>query len=112
MEELERNKIIQPSESPWNAPLLVVPKKPHVKENKQYWVSINFHCLNQLTTGDAYPISRINEILDQLGRFWYFSTFDLAGGYHEIPIKPEDREKTGVSTDIGHFEFFKRQVYV
>jgi hypothetical protein len=107
MEELERNKIIQPSESPWNAPLLVVPKKPDAEGNQQYRVCVDFRRLNQLTIGDAYPIPRIDEILDQLGRSRYFSTLDLASGYHQVPIKPEDREKTGFSTDKGHFEFIK-----
>jgi len=38
MEELERSKTIQPSDSPWNAPLIVVPKKPDVQAKPQYRV--------------------------------------------------------------------------
>lgn len=66
---------------------------------------MDFRRLNQLTIGDAYPIPRIEEILDQLGRSRYFSNLDLANGYHQVPIKSEDQSKTGFSTDKGHFEF-------
>lgn len=45
------------------------------------------------------------DILDQLGRSKYYSTLDLAHGYHQIPMDPSDRSKTAFSTDRGHFEF-------
>ncbi|KAL4104594.1 hypothetical protein QTP88_019888 [Uroleucon formosanum] len=49
--------------------------------------------LNELTIGDAYPIPRIDEILDQLGRSRYYTTLDLVSGYHQVSIKAEDRKK-------------------
>lgn len=107
MEELKKNKVIQPSDSPWNAPLIVVPKKPDAAGQPQYRICVDFRRLNALTIGDAFPIPRIDEILDQLGRSRYYTTLDLASGYHQVPIKPEDCEKTGFSTDKGHFEFVK-----
>jgi hypothetical protein len=107
MAKLEEEKIIQPSDSPWNAPLVVVPKKPDANGNPQFRVCVDFRRLNQLTVGDAFPIPRIDEILDQLGRSRYYTTLDLASGYHQVPIRPQDREKTGFSTDKGHFEFVR-----
>lgn len=107
MEKLEEEKIIQPSDSPWNAPLVVVPKKPDANGNPLFRVCVDFRRLNQLTVGDAFPIPRIDEILDQLGRSRYYTTLDLASGYHQVPIRPQDREKTGFSTDKGHFEFIE-----
>ncbi|KAL4103608.1 hypothetical protein QTP88_018969 [Uroleucon formosanum] len=105
--ELEENKIIQPSDSPWNAPLIVVPKKPDAQGKPQYRVCVDFRRLNQITVGDAFPIPRIDEILDQLGRSRYYSTLDLASGYHQVPIREEDRQKTAFSTDKGHYEFIQ-----
>jgi len=107
MEKLEEDGIIQPSESPWNAPLVVVPKKPDASGNPQFRVCVDFRRLNQLTIGDAFPITRIDEIFDQLGRSRYYTTLDLASGYHQVPIRPQDREKTGFLTDKGHFEFIR-----
>ncbi|XP_026819373.1 uncharacterized protein LOC113558051 [Rhopalosiphum maidis] len=107
MEKLEEDNIIQPSESPWNAPLVVVPKKPDANGKPQFRVCVDFRRLNQLIIGDAFPIPRIDEILDQLGRSRYYTTLDLASGYHQVPIRPQDCEKTGFSTDKGHFEFVR-----
>jgi len=105
IEQLEQNGIIVPSESPWNAPLLIVPKKADALGNKKYRVVVDFRKLNNITIGDAFPMPDITSILDQLGKAKYFSCLDLASGYHQIPIHPMDMEKTAFSTDKGHYEF-------
>jgi hypothetical protein len=107
MEILEREGVIAPSDSPWNAPLLVVPKKPDVNGVVKYRVCVDFRRLNQVTVGDAFPLPNITDILDQLGKSKYYSTLDLAQGYHQVPMNPADREKTAFSTDKGHFEFLR-----
>ncbi|KAL4100697.1 hypothetical protein QTP88_020731 [Uroleucon formosanum] len=105
MEALEREGVITASESPWNAPLLVVPKKPDVNGQVKYRVCVDFRRLNEVTIGDAFPLPNIVDILDQLGRSKYYSTLDLAHMYHQILMDPSDRSKTAFSTDRGHFEF-------
>jgi len=45
--------------------------------------------------------------LDQLGRSKYYTTLDLAQGYHQVPMSAPDREKTAFSTDTGHYEFLR-----
>ncbi|KAL4084016.1 hypothetical protein QTP88_029332 [Uroleucon formosanum] len=107
MEALEREGVIAPSDSPWNAPLLVVPKKPDVNGVVKYRVCVDFRRLNQVTVGDAFPLPNITDILDQLGKSKYYNTLDLAQGYHQVPMNPADREKTAFSTDKGHFEFLR-----
>jgi len=104
MEVLDREGVIAPSDSPWNAPLLNVPKKPDVNRVVKYRVCVDFRRLNQVTMGDAFPLPNITDILDQLGKSKYYSTLDLAQGYHEVPMNPEDRKKTAFFTDKGHFE--------
>ena len=105
MEDLEREGVITARESPWNAPLLVVPKKPDVNEQVKYRVCVDFCRLNEVTIGDAFPLPNIVDILDQLGRSKYYSTLDLAHGYHQITMDPSNRCKTAFSTDRGYFEF-------
>lgn len=61
--------------------------------------------LNDITVGDAYPLPNITDILDQLGKCKYFSTLDLASGFHQILVHDEDREKTAFSTPFGHYEY-------
>ncbi|CAK9812938.1 Retrovirus-related Pol polyprotein from transposon 17.6 [Anthophora plagiata] len=103
--ELLDNGIIKPSESPYNTPVWVVPKKPDSQGNKRWRMVLDFRALNEKTVSDAYPLPNIVEILDQLGGAKYFSVFDLASGFHQIRMKPEDSRKTAFTTPHGHYEF-------
>lgn len=105
--KLLEQEIIQPSLSPFNSPLSVVPKKPDANGKKRWRLVIDFRKLNDKTIGDAYPLPNITDILDQLGKARYFSCFDLASGFHQIPIDPHDAAKTAFSTPNGHYEYKK-----
>ncbi|KAL0269063.1 UNVERIFIED_CONTAM: hypothetical protein PYX00_010798 [Menopon gallinae] len=103
--DMLKQGIIQPSNSPWSAPLWAVPKKPDSSGNKRWRIVIDYRKLNQVTIGDRFPIPNIEENLDQLGHSKYLTTLDLASGFHQIPVKPSDRPKTVFSTPTGHYEF-------
>lgn len=105
VKEMIEQGIIGPSTSEWNAPLLVVAKKPDESGRKRYRVVVDFRKLNEITVGDSFPLPNISEILDQLGGAKYFSTLDLASGFHQIAMEPEDCEKTAFSTTYGHYEY-------
>lgn len=98
-------KIIEPSESPYNFPIWVVPKKMDASGTQKWRIVIDYRKLNEQTIEDKYPLPRIETVLDNLGRATYFSTLDLASGFHQIEIEKEDREKTAFSTEEGHFQF-------
>ena len=83
MNDLKENGVIRDSSSPFNSPILVVPKKEQ----------------------DAYPLPVIDEILDQLGKAKFYSVFDLTSGFHHIPLSEESKKYTAFSTTEGHFEF-------
>lgn len=83
-QELLETDVVEPSTSPYNSPLWIVLKKPDSQGNKRWRLIIDYRKLNDKTIGDAYPLSNITEILDQLGSAKYFSTFDLASGFHQI----------------------------
>ncbi len=72
---------------------------------KKWRVVVDYRKLNDITIGSVFPLPNITEILDQLGKCSYFSTLDLANGYHQIPVDKNDRCKTAFSTSTGHFEF-------
>src|SRR5699024_10146706 len=86
--------IIEPSISPYNSPILIVPKKPDQQGNKRWRLVVDFRKLNDITEFDAYPLPNINEILDQLGNSKYFSVVDLAQGFYQIPISENSRPFT------------------
>ena len=103
--EMEKQGIIRKSNSPWNAPLLVVPKKLDASGVRKWRVVIDFRKLNNITVGDAFPIPNITDILDRIGNSKYFTTLDLASGFHQVPIDPDDSAKTAFSNTLGHYEF-------
>ena len=103
--EMLRHEIIRPSTSQWNAPLLVVPKKVDASGKPKLRIVVDFRKLNDLTIGDSFPLPNITDILDQLGNAKYFTTLDLASGYHQIQLTERDKHKTAFSTPYGHYEF-------
>jgi len=85
---------------------LMVPKKSESASGKQKLrIVVDFRRLNDLTIGDSYPLPNITDILDQLGNAKYFSTLNLASGYHQIAMSERDKSKTVFSTPYGHYEF-------
>jgi deoxyuridine 5'-triphosphate nucleotidohydrolase len=100
IDKMLRQGIIKPSDSPWTAPVVVVKKK----EGKLRFC-VDYRQLNKVTTKDQFPLPRIDDLLDTLGKAKYFSTLDLASGYWQVEIKPEDRPKTAFITTEGLYEF-------
>nr|BAL46523.1 hypothetical protein [Gentiana scabra x Gentiana triflora] len=96
---LERN-VIQPSTSPWGAPVLFVKKK-----DGSLRMCIDYRALNNLTIKNKYPLPRIDDLFNQLQGKKVFSKIDLRSGYHQLKIKVADRPKTAFSTRYGHYEF-------
>lgn len=97
--------IIKPSNSPWSSPLWVVPKKLDSSGKTKWRIVIDYRKLNDITIGDNYPLPNISDILDQLGASKYFTTLDLASGFHQIPMAKEDSPKTAFTTPFGHYEY-------
>jgi RNase H-like domain found in reverse transcriptase/Reverse transcriptase (RNA-dependent DNA polymerase)/Integrase zinc binding domain len=107
IKDMLRKGIIRHSDSPWNSPVWVVPKKPDASGKKKFRLVIDYRRLNARTIQDRYPIPNICEILDKLGKACYFTTLDLASGFHQIEIDEKDIPKTAFSVDNGHYEFLR-----
>ena len=105
VKQLLEEGIIAKSDSPWNSPLLVVPKKTGPDGERKWRMVIDFRRLNEKTVGDAYPLPDITEILDQLGQSKYFTCLDMVMGYHQIELEQGEGPKTAFSTKQGHWEY-------
>ena len=66
---------------------------------------IDYKELNKVTIKNKYPLSRIDDLLDQLQSAQYFSNIDLRSGYHQLWISEDDVPKLAFRTRYGHYEF-------
>lgn len=105
--DLLANGIIEPSTSEWNFPLLLVPKKPNARGEKQQRLVVDFKRLNEITVPQIFPIPLIDELLEVLGSSKYFSTMDVKSAFHQILVRPEDRELLSFQTNFRKMQFVR-----
>lgn len=104
--DLLKNKIIEPSISEYNSPVLLVPKKNLPNSSEKRWrMVVDFRKINDKLLSDKYPLPRTDEILDGLGKAKYFSCLDLYSGFHQIELEDSSRDITSFSTEDGSFRF-------
>ena len=100
VEEMLSGGQIEPSDSPWSAPVVLVTKKDGGTR-----FCVDYRRLNLATVKDAYPLPRIDDTLDMLTGKQWFSTLDLASGYWQVSLSPEARCKTAFATHSRIFQF-------
>lgn len=100
IESMLQKEVIKPSNSPWASPIVLVKKKDGSTR-----FCVDYRRLNSVTVKDAYPLPRVDESLDSLAGAKYFCTLDLASGYWQVVMQPEDRPKTAFASHKGLFEF-------
>ncbi|GBG60315.1 hypothetical protein CBR_g4271 [Chara braunii] len=91
---------IEPSESDFGVPVLFVPKK-----GGKLCMCIDNRGLNRITRNNAYPLPRIDDLLDAAGGCKVFSKIDLKSGYHQIEDDPADQHKTAFKARDEPYEF-------
>lgn len=97
---LLENGTIEECESPYAAPVVLVPKK-----DGGIRLTVDYRRLNAITRADRYPLPRIDDLLHDAKKTKYMTTLDLKSGYHQISVRPSDRDKTGFVTPFGTFRY-------
>jgi len=97
LQELLDKDLIQPSVSPWGAPVLFVRTK-----DGSLRLCIDYRELNRVTVKNKYSLPRIDDLFDQLAGAAVFSKIGLRSRYHQLKIKKEDVPKIAFRTRYGH----------
>ncbi|GKC07864.1 putative reverse transcriptase domain-containing protein, partial [Tanacetum coccineum] len=100
LQELSDKGFIRPSSLPWGDPVLFV-----IKKDGSLRVCIDYRELNKLTVNNRYPLSRIDDLFDQLQGSSIYSKIDLRAGYHQLRVRDKYIPKTAFRTCYDHYEF-------
>ena len=86
--------------SSWSSPIVLVPKP-----DGSLRFCNDFRKLNEISHFDAYPMPRVDELIERVGPARFISTLDLSRGYWQIPLTPQAKEKTAFVTPDGLFQY-------
>ncbi|GJS32311.1 reverse transcriptase domain-containing protein [Tanacetum coccineum] len=115
---LDASMIYPISDSPWVSPVHCVPKKGGItivanEENELIptrlvtgWrVCIDYRKLNEATRKDHFPLPFMDQMLERLAGNEFYCFLDGFLGYFQIPIDPQDQEKTTFTCPYGTFAY-------
>jgi len=97
---LLEKKLIEPTQSPWSTPVVLVAKK-----DSGWRLCCDYRRLNEATIKDAFPLPRIDETLDHLSGAQYFCTLDLASGYWQVELDDEAKQKSAFVVQSGLYSW-------
>ena len=102
LEVMLKEGVITPSRSEWSAPIILIPKK-----DGSLRIVNDYRGLNKITTRDAFPLPRIEDLLSQLKNARCFSVLDMKSSFYQVKIDPNDRHKTAFVCIFGLFEYLR-----
>ena len=104
--ELLAGDLIEPSNSPWKAGVLLVPKKDGNKR-----LVVDFRLLNRVTKRDCHPLPHPHDVYDKMAGKKFKSSVDLFSGYWQLALDDSSKEKASfVIADPASQWQFKRLV--
>ena len=101
VEKLLKSGVIRESMSPFNNPILMVPKK----EPGKWRFCLDCRYINDLTENEYFPIPRIDDAMDSLAGADIFTVLDMTSGYHQVPLDEETSDMCAFSTRKGHYQY-------
>ena len=100
IDRMLKDDIIERSNSSWRSQVLVT-KDEH---RKKRLVMDYSQTINKYTELDAYPLPRIDDYVNDLAKYNYFSKIDLKSAYHQVSIREEDKKFTAFEANGGLYQ--------
>jgi hypothetical protein len=100
IQQMLKNKQIRTSHSQYSAPILLIKKS-----DGSYRFIVDYRKLNHITIQDNFPLPNLEQAIQMVGGYRYYTKLDLRSGYFQIPIREADKHKTAFITNHGLYEF-------
>ena len=94
------NDFIEPSQSEWSSPCILVPKP-----DGTYRMCTDYRKVNNLSKTDTFPIPRMDDCIDKVGNSKYITKFDLLKGFWQIPLTERAKEISAFVTPDGLYHY-------
>ena len=101
VDKLYGSGVIEPSNSPWRAQLLVERSANH----RDRLVVDYSETINRFTLLDAYPLPNMDDVASKLALYEVYSGFDLRTAFHQVGLPEEDRKYTAFQAGGRLFQF-------
>lgn len=100
VEYMLHHGIIEPSQSSWSSPCVLV-KKP----DGSIRFCTDYRKVNTFTHTDSHPIPRMDDCIDQIGKATYITKLDLLKGYWCVPLTERAKEISAFVTPNGLYKY-------
>lgn len=95
-----KNNIIEPSDSNWSSPCILVPKP-----DGTFRMCADLRKVNQFIKDDNYPLPRIDDCIDKIGPAKFITKIDLLKGYWQVPLTDRAKRVLAIVTPDGLYQF-------
>jgi transposase InsO family protein len=105
IDRLLADDIIEPSDSEWSSPAILVPKA-----GGTYRCVVDYRAVNTIVEDESFPMPRIDDLIDRIGQAKYLTKIDLSQSFHQIALDEQSRQFTSFCTPFGQWQY-KRLPY-
>ena len=92
--------VIEESNSPWASAVVLIPKG-----DGSIRFCVDYRHLNDVTLPDAYPLPRVEDLIDKIGQAKYLTKIDLSRGYWQVPMEDNSVPISAFVTSHGQFQW-------
>ena len=97
---LQEHNLIEPSNSPWASPCVLVPKPDGTDR-----FCTDYRTVNKVTISDSFPLPRLDDLLDTVGNSKFISKIDILRGYYQVPLTPRAKTISAFVTPDGLWQY-------
>lgn len=102
VDDMLANDIIEPSNSIWHSPVVMVKKR-----SGEWRFAVDYRKLNKITVPLSSPLPHLDTVFDAIGHAKprYFSSLDLRSGFWQIKMSEKSKHKAAFITQEGIYEW-------